>query len=229
MRILILAPHPDDELLAFHYRISDWLKHGYFVKVLYCTGDGARQAEAKSYLSSCFNDSLSYGFLGLPDGKLLRPWLLLSLLRLVRQEVESFKPDVVLAPHWLEPVSITQDHLACFLASASLANDDIDVGYYCIWANVRKGRLPAPRRLWRRLKWRLRSVLLPWPKGSTLYMTEQETEAKRKMFYEHYKSQSHMPEAVVNLLCSEETLYTQRRYSTKMWQLIVKSFCLPSY
>lgn len=207
--LLVLAPHPDDELLACHQIVLDALSFGYRVRIVYVSSSKERYAEASQYLNTfpaSVQHLLSYERLFFTDGSLWRSlWLIkFALRKIVLRLGTSYQ---VLAPHCLEPISITSDHLAVHLATRFAVPAD-QILYWQIWANVRKGKLPAPRKWLRKAKWLLRSFL-PQPKAKYVRkLTQQEQTDKLALFTECYASQlGAVPHSLLALLAESETLY----------------------
>src|SRR2546421_223034 len=108
-RLLVLAPHPDDEVIGCGGLVALHLREGRRVRVVVATdgaqaGDGAqREAESRAALASL--GSAEIEFLHFPDRQLAAsagfPAALLDILR-------DFKPDLVAVPSAIE---IHPDHL----------------------------------------------------------------------------------------------------------------------
>lgn len=108
-RLLVLAPHPDDEVIGCGGLVAQHLREGRAVRVLVAT-DGAqagdaqtREQESRAALDS-LGKSAELEFLRFPDRALgddVAPRL--------RDELLAFRPDLVLVP---SPIEIHPDHLA---------------------------------------------------------------------------------------------------------------------
>ncbi|HEV7241836.1 MAG TPA: PIG-L family deacetylase [Thermoanaerobaculia bacterium] len=112
-RLLVLAPHPDDEVIACGGLVALHLRENRAVRVLVAT-DGAqagsaatREQESRRALAALTPGSsqgLEVVFAGYPDrglGDEIAPRL--------REELLSFRPDLILVP---APIEIHPDHLA---------------------------------------------------------------------------------------------------------------------
>ncbi|MCB2226163.1 MAG: sulfotransferase domain-containing protein [Desulfarculaceae bacterium] len=118
-RLLVLAPHQDDEIIGCGGMLLQAMAQGCAVRVVYLTdGVGARLkgAEARAYGQQRRQEALEvWGdlpagepvFLDLP-GKAMP--LDQAAVRAVGQAVEDFAPDMVLLPFFLEP---PEDHRKC--------------------------------------------------------------------------------------------------------------------
>jgi LmbE family N-acetylglucosaminyl deacetylase/glycosyltransferase involved in cell wall biosynthesis len=114
-RLLVLAPHPDDEVIACGGLVALHLREGRAVRVVVAT-DGAqagsadvrqeesRQALALFSVGGVGKSPLSSAFLGWPDRGLDD-----SIAPKLREELVSFRPDLILVP---APIEIHPDHLA---------------------------------------------------------------------------------------------------------------------
>jgi LmbE family N-acetylglucosaminyl deacetylase len=107
-RLLVLAPHPDDEVIACGGLLAQHLREGRAVRVAIATngaqaGDVAtREDESRRGLASLGNAEVV--FLGFPDrglGDEAAPQL--------REQLLEFRPDLVLVP---SPTEIHPDHVA---------------------------------------------------------------------------------------------------------------------
>jgi LmbE family N-acetylglucosaminyl deacetylase len=108
-RLLVLAPHPDDEVIGCGGLVALHLRERRTVRVVVAT-DGAqagaaaaRQEESRRALAALGGDA-QLAFLGFPDrdlGDELAPRL--------REELLAFRPDLILVP---APIEIHPDHHA---------------------------------------------------------------------------------------------------------------------
>jgi LmbE family N-acetylglucosaminyl deacetylase len=113
-RLLVLAPHPDDEVIGCGGLVALHLREGRAVRVVVAT-DGAqggaaevRQEESRQALQVLgdggVGKSAMLAFLGWPDRGLDD-----SVAPKLREELLSFRPDLILAP---APIEIHPDHSA---------------------------------------------------------------------------------------------------------------------
>jgi LmbE family N-acetylglucosaminyl deacetylase len=119
-RLLVLAPHPDDEVIACGGLVAQHLRENRAVRVVIATngaqaGDATtREEESRRGLASLGTPDLV--FLGFPDRGLdddVAPRL--------REQLLEFRPDLVLVP---SPVEIHPDHLALSRAFCELIQHD---------------------------------------------------------------------------------------------------------
>jgi LmbE family N-acetylglucosaminyl deacetylase/glycosyltransferase involved in cell wall biosynthesis len=108
-RLLVFAPHPDDEVIACGGLIAQHRLENRAVRVVIATdGSGAgdattREAESRHGLAK-LGDGIEVEFLRFPDRALGD-----DAASRIRQELAAFRPDLVLVP---SPVEIHPDHLA---------------------------------------------------------------------------------------------------------------------
>jgi LmbE family N-acetylglucosaminyl deacetylase/glycosyltransferase involved in cell wall biosynthesis len=109
-RLLVLAPHPDDEVIGCGGLVALHLTEGRPVHVVVATdgaqaGDGAqREAESRAALAILGNATIE--FLQFPDRDLANATELASRLRTI---LRDWKPDLIAVP---SPLEIHPDHLA---------------------------------------------------------------------------------------------------------------------
>ena len=123
-RVLVLAAHPDDEVLGCGGTLALCVENGAQVRVFIAT-DGAagllgeaREQQAALRADESRRGGLQLGvrdfvFAGLQDGRLGQEWGLTE--RLLR-EIDAFSPDWVIAP---SPFELHEDHLALAAAASS--------------------------------------------------------------------------------------------------------------
>jgi LmbE family N-acetylglucosaminyl deacetylase len=107
-RLLVLAPHPDDEVIGCGGLIALHLREGRNVRILVAT-DGAEAGEAPAREEECRRGVSRLGdadlrFLGFPDRALDE-----SAAPVIRQHLLELRPDLILVPG---PGEIHPDHLA---------------------------------------------------------------------------------------------------------------------
>ena len=120
-RLLVLAPHPDDEVIGCGGLVALHLRERRAVRVLVAT-DGAqagsaatREQESRRALAT-LGDNAELAFLGHPDRALddeIAPRL--------RDELLSFRPDLILVP---APIEIHPDHFALSRVFCELVQRD---------------------------------------------------------------------------------------------------------
>jgi LmbE family N-acetylglucosaminyl deacetylase len=108
-RLLVFAPHPDDEVIACGGLIAQHRRENRVVRVVVVTdgagaGDAAvREEESRRGLAK-IDDSIELEFLRFPDRGLGD-----DAAPRIREELATFRPDLVLVP---SPVEIHPDHFA---------------------------------------------------------------------------------------------------------------------
>ncbi|HEX7705129.1 MAG TPA: PIG-L family deacetylase [Thermoanaerobaculia bacterium] len=107
-RLLVLAPHPDDEVIGCGGLIALHLREGRSVRILVAT-DGAEAGDAPAREEECRRGVGHLGevdlhFLRFPDRALDE-----SAAPVIRQHLLEFRPDLILVPG---PGEIHPDHLA---------------------------------------------------------------------------------------------------------------------
>ena len=139
-RVLVVAPHSDDEVISAGGTLALHQSAGSVVQVLYVTSDAnapaesiaaRRMVEAKR-VSSMLGFELA--FLGYPDGSvsLHEP----RLARDIGQHIARFKPDVLLVPF---PGDHHRDHQATSAAcTRAVAESDFQGEVWCyeIWSTI---------------------------------------------------------------------------------------------
>ncbi len=131
-RLLILAPHPDDEVIACGGLIAQHRREQRHVRAVIatdgCEAEGTiddreayrdrREAESRAGLA-LLGDAIELEFLRFPDRCLTSQ--LEELIDRLRIELAAFRPDLILAP---SPVEIHPDHLALSRALCTLVQRD---------------------------------------------------------------------------------------------------------
>ena len=134
-RVLIVAPHQDDEVLGCGGLAAQLAAAGAVVRVLFLTDGGGGVEEIQDRDAYCArrreeagNAARALGaagcdVLGLPDGALDRH--LDEAVEGLRRALLTQRPDLLLVPH---PLEVTRDHQAAFAAVhrllAPLRDDD---------------------------------------------------------------------------------------------------------
>jgi LmbE family N-acetylglucosaminyl deacetylase len=123
-RLLVLAPHPDDEAIACGGLIAQHLAERRAVRVLVATnGDQAGDAAAREDESrrglALLGDHASIDFLGFPDRALAQHEA--ALQERLRDALRDFRPDLIAVP---APIEIHPDHLALARAFCELVQRD---------------------------------------------------------------------------------------------------------
>lgn len=120
-RLLVLAPHPDDEVIGCGGLVALHLREGRAVRVVVAT-DGAQagSAEIRMEESRRALDVLGSGaelsFLGLPDRGLDD-----AVATRLRDELLAFQPDLIVVP---SPIEIHPDHFALARVFCELVQRD---------------------------------------------------------------------------------------------------------
>jgi N-acetylglucosamine malate deacetylase 1 len=135
-RVLVVAPHPDDEVIAVGGNLALHQHLGNDVLTLFVTLDTpVRKGEAERVARLLGFD---HRFLGLPDGSvsLHEP----QLTRMIADAIRSFRPDVIYCPF---PGDHHRDHQsasACTGAAVAETGYDGEVWCYelwsCLWPNT---------------------------------------------------------------------------------------------
>jgi len=149
-KVLVLAPHPDDDVLGCGGLIKSLSDGGAKIKVIYFSDGslGTKTGERNEELiSKRESEAVEAGkilgiseekFLRLPDSKIVAD---LKLASLIRREIEFDKPDLVLAPSFEE---LHPDHFAVSeVLALSLKNLDshFNIWLYEVWGVGRFNRL----------------------------------------------------------------------------------------
>ncbi|MBD5311917.1 MAG: PIG-L family deacetylase [Bacteroides sp.] len=141
-RVMIVAPHPDDETFGAGAYICSLLANGSKVRVVVLSSGGRslgdsddsteveRQREllclrATSILGLGEDDVV---FLRQPDGSVLTDSDMVGQLR---YEVESWKPDMLLSPGFGE---VWSDHINTAKVVLHIANNNCMVYHYWVWS-----------------------------------------------------------------------------------------------
>jgi LmbE family N-acetylglucosaminyl deacetylase len=108
-RLLVLAPHPDDEAIACGGLIALHLREKRAVRVIVATDGGAQGTASLREEESCrglarLGENGQLTFLGFPDRALSD-----DVATRLREELQSFRPDLVLVP---SPIEFHPDHYA---------------------------------------------------------------------------------------------------------------------
>lgn len=135
-RILLLAPHPDDEVLGCGGLIYRLMQDHKELEILFVSDGSASHAECcdiPTEAVSLARQKLALNatkILGLPDDKL-------HFLDLPDGSIPSnyhlalpYEPDVILIPHWGEG---WPDHLSVRQIGLRLASPQTQVYEYCVW------------------------------------------------------------------------------------------------
>jgi len=139
-RVLVLAPHPDDEVIAVGGNLALHQRLGSEVLTLFVTLDApavnvARKGEAQRVARLLGFD---HRFLGFPDGSLSlhEP----ALIRAIADTIRSFRPEVIYCPF---PGDHHRDHQAtssCTGVAVAETGYEGEVWCYelwsCLWPNI---------------------------------------------------------------------------------------------
>ncbi|HEX9986508.1 MAG TPA: PIG-L family deacetylase [Thermoanaerobaculia bacterium] len=119
-RLLVLAPHPDDEVIACGGLVAQHLRDGRTVRIVVATdggqaGDAAlREDETRAGVALLGKADLE--FLRFPDRALSD-----DVIPRLREQLTVFRPDLILVP---SPIEIHPDHLALSRAFCALIQQD---------------------------------------------------------------------------------------------------------
>lgn len=108
-RLLVLAPHPDDEVIACGGLIAQHLREGRAVRIVVMTdgaeagGRASREEESRRGVAR-LGDGAELEFLGFPDRGLSN-----DASARIHEQLLAFRPDLILVP---SPIEIHPDHVA---------------------------------------------------------------------------------------------------------------------
>lgn len=124
-KLLVLAPHPDDEVIGSGGLIAQHIRERRQVRVIVITDGGAAGPEGdESYREIRRNESIAglrmlgvtdVRFLGIPDREIADHAI--ELQGSIREELDQFRPDLVVVP---SPLEVHPDHLAAARALSDL-------------------------------------------------------------------------------------------------------------
>lgn len=172
-KILIVAPHPDDEVIGCGGLISRLVAQGNLPHVIIMTGGGAshhnccdttendiiaaRRTLTSDALSILGISEENIHELDYPDGGISIDCPQTERLSAL---IDKIRPDSVFVPHWGEGWS---DHVTTAKIVKAIAPDSVSIFEYCVW-------------VWYYNVWRH----LDWKNAMTLKMTACEHELKLK-------------------------------------------------
>lgn len=157
--ILLIAPHPDDEILGMGGMLLHSIKQGSKVHIVYFTdGEGSciwpdkeeirlqRIALSERVCKNIGVDPLAITRLHLPDGAVPHQGQngFVEAVNSIKQLIEKLKPDAVFATHPLDYWPF--DHVACAHIAKEAVNKSkhkTQLWYYWVWAwyNIRPWQL----------------------------------------------------------------------------------------
>jgi len=147
-RVLVLAPHPDDDIFGCGGTIAKLSQTAEVQVVYFCSGVGGVKvgekndqglSEARKVEVETAGKILGIhkqNFLNYPDGKLSAAP---AVIKFVSNLIQEFKPDIIFLPSFLDN---HPDHLAVneiFLKSS--ANQDLPVWAYEVWTPLFANRI----------------------------------------------------------------------------------------
>lgn len=171
-RVLIVAPHPDDEVIGCGGLIARLVEEGNAPQIIVMTGgEGshgkdcadtaaiikARRGLTRNALSILGVPEQNLHELDFKDGGITAESEQMNRLK---DLIDSIKPDTVLVPHWGEG---WPDHVNTAKIIKSLAPPTVQVWEYCVW-------------MWYYQVWRG----LDWATAASLRLTPREHELKVK-------------------------------------------------
>lgn len=124
-KLLVLAPHPDDEVIGSGGLIAQHIRESRHVRVIVITDGGAAGPEGdEAYRETRRNESIAglrmlgvtdVRFLGIPDRGIADHAR--ELQSAIREELDGFRPDLVVVP---SPLEVHPDHLSTARALSDL-------------------------------------------------------------------------------------------------------------
>jgi LmbE family N-acetylglucosaminyl deacetylase len=143
-RVLVIAPHPDDEAIGCGGAVMEHLEAGEAVDVIYAT-DGRRSrscglselemAEQRRRESEAAIEFLGVGtsrWLGLPEGQ----WNKSELTKVLSARIDLFQPTLIYAPCWLD---YHPEHRKVAMCLSEVVSSDVAVRIYTL--HIPLGRL----------------------------------------------------------------------------------------
>ena len=132
-RLLVLAPHPDDEVIACGGLIAQHLAENRKVRIVIATngaaqGDGPSREDESRRGVAILGEGAELDFLGFPDRGLND-----DVAERLYDALRSFLPDLILVP---SPIEIHPDHVALSRAFCELVQRDRSVFADLALANV---------------------------------------------------------------------------------------------
>src|SRR5258707_1180052 len=123
-RLLVLAPHPDDEVIACGGLVAQHLRENRKVRIVIATngaaqGDGSSREEESRRGVAILGNGAEIEFLRLPDRGLENAGE--ELAERLRDELRSWLPDLIVVP---SPIEIHPDHVALSRAFCELVQRD---------------------------------------------------------------------------------------------------------
>jgi LmbE family N-acetylglucosaminyl deacetylase/GT2 family glycosyltransferase len=123
-RLLVLAPHPDDEVIACGGLVAQHLRENRKVRIVIATngaeqGDGSSREEESRRGVAILGNGAEIEFLRLPDRGLEKAGE--ELAERLRHELRSWLPDLIVVP---SPIEIHPDHVALSRAFCELVQSD---------------------------------------------------------------------------------------------------------
>jgi len=123
-RLLVLAPHPDDEVIACGGLVAQHLRENRKVRIVIATngaeqGDGSSREEESRRGVAILGNGAEIEFLRLPDRGLENAGE--ELAERLRHELRSWLPDLIVVP---SPIEIHPDHVALSRAFCELVQSD---------------------------------------------------------------------------------------------------------
>ncbi|HEX6160734.1 MAG TPA: PIG-L family deacetylase, partial [Thermoanaerobaculia bacterium] len=120
-RLLVLAPHPDDEVIGCGGLVAQHLREGRSVRIVIATdgaqaGDAAGREEESRRGIARLGEGAEVEFLRFPDRALDD-----AVAARLREELTTFRPDLIAVP---SPIEIHPDHLALARAFCDLVQRD---------------------------------------------------------------------------------------------------------
>lgn len=134
-RVLVLAPHPDDEVFGCGGVLARHCLQKNKVKIVYLTGNKKRKKEARVATQILgINDLTFFNFKdgGLTAGK--------KETAVIKKIINKYKPDIIYAPYFLDT---HPDHqtAAKILAQALAGSPSIEVWQYEVWTPLLANRI----------------------------------------------------------------------------------------
>lgn len=193
-RVLVFAPHPDDETIGAGGYIHTAVKAGAVVRIILVTNgnkhglEPIRYREFRKATNILGVNQNNLVFLGYPDGR-LRKKSRVSLYRVFLQQLEQFNPSIVIYP---SPKDHHSDHSVCGeVIQSILAQETFKPAAYQYL--VHHSRFPQPKKLRPNLYLLPPVRMVTFDKEWRRLILTKDTELVKKEAIKCYKTQLRVP------------------------------------